>query len=47
VTPDRVERVVARLPDGRALVIPRAGHVPNEEAPETVNRALVDFLLAP
>ncbi len=44
VTPDRAERVAATLPDGRSLVIPRAGHVPNEEAPETVNRALVEFL---
>jgi len=44
VTPDRVDRCVARMPDARALVIPQAGHVPNEEASETVNRALTDFL---
>ena len=44
VTPDRVERVAARLEDVRTLVIPGAGHIPNEETPEIVNRALVDFL---
>ena len=44
VTPNRVDRCVARMPDARALVIPQAGHVPNEEASETVNRALTDFL---
>ena len=43
VTPDRAARVAAQLPDGRALVISLAGHVPNEEAPQTVNRALVEF----
>ena len=44
VTPDRVLRCVERMPDGRSLIVPKAGHVPNEEAPETVNRALVEFL---
>jgi len=44
VTPDRVDRCVARMPDGRSLVIPKAGHIPNEEASETVNHALTDFL---
>ena len=46
VTPDRVERVAARLSDAHTLVIPGAGHIPNEETPEVVNRALVDFLTA-
>lgn len=44
VTPDRAERCVARMADGRGLMIPKAGHIPNEEASETVNHALTEFL---
>jgi pimeloyl-ACP methyl ester carboxylesterase len=44
VDPKRVDRVAARLKDARTLIVPGAGHVPNEEAAEEVNRALVEFL---
>jgi pimeloyl-ACP methyl ester carboxylesterase len=44
VDPKRVDRVAARLKDARTLIVPGAGHVPNEEAAEKVNRALVEFL---
>ena len=44
VDPTRVDRVAARLKDARTLIVLGAGHVPNEEASEEVNRALVDFL---
>jgi pimeloyl-ACP methyl ester carboxylesterase len=47
VTPDRVPRVAECVPGARSLVVAGAGHVPNEEAPDAVNRALVDFLAAP
>ena len=30
--------------DARVVIVPRAGHLVNEEAPEPANRALVDFL---
>jgi pimeloyl-ACP methyl ester carboxylesterase len=44
IDPNRVERVAARLKDVRTLVVPGAGHVPNEEAADVVNQALVEFL---
>jgi len=43
VRPGRAERVAASLAHGTALVVPGAGHIPNEEAPEAVNAALVSF----
>lgn len=46
VTPDQVHRMAAALPHAESLVVEGAGHIPNEEAPEAVNRALVRFLSA-
>lgn len=40
---DVIERA-RRLPNARSVVIPGAGHALQEEAPEQVNRLLVDFL---
>jgi pimeloyl-ACP methyl ester carboxylesterase len=34
----------AAIPQSRLLVIPKAGHIPQWEQPETVNRHLLDFL---
>jgi pimeloyl-ACP methyl ester carboxylesterase len=44
VLPTHAERLAARLPDARLVMVPGAGHVTNEEAPDVVNRALVKFL---
>jgi pimeloyl-ACP methyl ester carboxylesterase len=44
VSSDRARRVAARLPNARLVLVPGAGHVVNEEAPEPTNRALVEFL---
>jgi pimeloyl-ACP methyl ester carboxylesterase len=38
------EVMAARLPNATPVVIPDAGHVVTIEAPEAVNRALLDFL---
>jgi pimeloyl-ACP methyl ester carboxylesterase len=43
VTSDRAERVAARMPDARVVMVEGAGHVVNEEAPEQSNQALVEF----
>ena len=44
VSPRHAERLGERLRDARILMVPRAGHVVNEEAPDLVNQALVEFL---
>ncbi len=47
---DRILRVSqarwikARLPQAEMQVLPAVGHAPQEEAPETVNKILIDFL---
>jgi 3-oxoadipate enol-lactonase len=40
----RAERIRARIPGSRLVVIPGAGHSSAIEEPEAVNRALVEFL---
>lgn len=46
VLPHHVEELVRLLPRGELVLIEGAGHACAEEAPEAVNRALVDFLIA-
>ena len=41
---ERLEMLAKRMRDARVVIVPRAGHLVNEEAPEPSNRALVDFL---
>ncbi len=41
------EHLAAHLPDARLQVIPGVGHIANLEAPEVVNRALLEFLGPP
>ncbi|MBI4544578.1 MAG: alpha/beta fold hydrolase [Gemmatimonadetes bacterium] len=40
------EGMAGGIPDGRIMVIPAAGHLPNLEQPPAFNRALVQFLEA-
>jgi 3-oxoadipate enol-lactonase len=42
--PARAERIAARIPGARPVVIPGAGHTSSAEEPEAVNAALVPFL---
>jgi pimeloyl-ACP methyl ester carboxylesterase len=44
--PARAERIAARIPGARLIVIPGAGHTSSAEEPEFVNRALAEFLAA-
>jgi pimeloyl-ACP methyl ester carboxylesterase len=44
VRPDRAERLVAALPQGRLEWIEEGGHVVMEEVPERINRMLLEFL---
>lgn len=37
-------RIAGQIPDGRAAVVPNAGHCPHIESPEAVNELLLDFL---
>lgn len=46
VSPHQVGELVRQLPRGELVLIEGAGHACAEEAPEAVNRALVDFLVA-
>ncbi|MDA0566956.1 alpha/beta hydrolase [Streptomonospora sp. S1-112] len=39
------ERFAAEMPNTTLVRVPRAGHIPMENAPETVTRALADFFL--
>lgn len=43
VSPSGVEDLVRRMPDGRMGWIEGAGHIAVEEAPDAVNRALIEF----
>ncbi|HEU4454783.1 MAG TPA: alpha/beta fold hydrolase [Longimicrobium sp.] len=42
--PAKAERIAARIPGARLIVIPGAGHTSSVEEPELVNRALSPFL---
>lgn len=42
--PAKAERIRARIPGSRLVVIPGAGHSSAIEEPEEVNRALIEFL---
>jgi len=42
--PAVMERMAARIPQARCLVLPRAGHLANLEQPALFNRALGEFL---
>lgn len=44
VSPRDAGRLAGEAPDARAVLIPGAGHASAEEAPDSVNAALVDFL---
>lgn len=42
----RSARAIARnIPDSRLVVLPEAGHLPNEEKPADFNQVVIDFLL--
>lgn len=38
------ERLVKELPNARLLMIPKVGHIPNQESPQIVNEAILNFL---
>jgi 3-oxoadipate enol-lactonase len=38
------EAMAKAVPDGRLLIIPHAGHLPNLEQPDAFNDAVIDFL---
>ncbi len=38
------ERLARDLPNARLLIIPEVGHIPNQECPQVVNEAILDFL---
>ena len=38
------ERLVKELPNARLLMIPQVGHIPNQESPQIVNEAILNFL---
>lgn len=42
--PEKAERIAARIPGARMVVIPAAGHTSSVEEPEAVSRALLEFL---
>jgi 3-oxoadipate enol-lactonase len=45
LTPEAEARKIAEgVPDGRLVVIPKAGHLSNLERPEAFNEALLAFL---
>jgi pimeloyl-ACP methyl ester carboxylesterase len=41
--PARGRALASTLPDTRFVLIPDAGHMPHEEQPQAVNRAIIDF----
>jgi len=41
------DRLAGGIPGARRVTVPGAGHLPNLERPETVNRELAQFLAAP
>ena len=45
-TPETAERIAARIPGARLVVIPCAGHSSSIEEPEAVNQELLEFLAA-
>lgn len=42
--PARSERIHARIPQSKLVIIPGAGHSSSIEEPEAVNRAIIEFL---
>jgi len=42
--PGWAAEIAAQIPDGRSIVVPKAGHCPQIEQPSVVNHVLVDFL---
>ena len=36
--------MAAHLPQGEFRLLPQVGHAPQEEAPDTVNKIIIDFL---
>lgn len=46
VSPEETIAAAERLPNGKLVVLPDCGHAPQIEEAETVNRLVVDFLLA-
>jgi pimeloyl-ACP methyl ester carboxylesterase len=43
IPPAHADRFVGAIPGARKVVLPRVGHLPEEEAPEEVTRLLIDF----
>jgi pimeloyl-ACP methyl ester carboxylesterase len=43
IPPAHADRFVGAIPGARKVVLPRVGHLPEEEAPEEVTRLLLDF----
>jgi pimeloyl-ACP methyl ester carboxylesterase len=46
ISPAHLERVLREAPHARTVLVPGAGHAITEEAPDAVNRALIEFLTA-
>ena len=42
--PDKADRIHARIPNSKLMMIPGAGHTSTVEEPDAVNAALRDFL---
>jgi len=47
IPPARSQSMVPRIPNGRGVSIPGAGHLPSLEAPESFDRTLNEFLARP
>jgi pimeloyl-ACP methyl ester carboxylesterase len=47
VNPSEAVEAARRLPRGQMVVLPRCGHAPQIETPDTINRLVRDFLTEP
>jgi len=45
ISPTHFVELVRKAPRGTPVLLPGAGHIPNDERPDEVNRLLIDFLL--
>jgi pimeloyl-ACP methyl ester carboxylesterase len=44
-SPDTARSMAATIPNARLILLPEAGHLPNEEKPADFNQVVIDFLL--